>query len=377
MKKRIVFLTGTRADFGKMRSLLDNTVAQEQFEAHIFVTGMHMLSKYGSTCNEVVRRGYQNIYKYINQNYNDTMDVVLGKTIQGLSDYVKEVQPDLIVVHGDRVEALAGACVGSLNNILVAHVEGGEVSGTVDALIRHAVSKMAHLHFVSNEKAKQRLLQLGESDDRVFVIGSPDIDIMLADDLPSFDDVLKRYAIGFEEYGILLFHPVTTEVDDMHRQASELVESVIASGKNYVVIYPNNDLGSDYILNAYQRLEQLSDRFRVIPSMRFEHFLTLLKNAQFIIGNSSCALMEAPYYGVPSIDIGSRQTDRAQLPSVINCACTRHELLEAIDDIQGGGKFESNHEFGCGGSAEAFSAILNNADIWHIGSQKQFCALAS
>lgn len=141
VRKRIIFLSGTRADFGKIRSLLDVMDKASQFEVHVFVTGMHMLRKYGLTCMEVENRGYKNIYKFINQNYNDTMDSILAKTIAGLSDYVKEIKPDMIVVHGDRVEALAGAIVGSLNNILVSHIEGGEVSGTIDDLIRHSASK--------------------------------------------------------------------------------------------------------------------------------------------------------------------------------------------------------------------------------------------
>ena len=120
----------------------------ELFEVHIFVTGMHMLSKYGATWKEIRKAGFANIYKFINQNSSDSMDYILAKTVAGLADYVKETAPDMLVVHGDRVETLAGAIVGALNNILVAHVEGGEVSGTVDELIRHSVSKLSHLHFV-------------------------------------------------------------------------------------------------------------------------------------------------------------------------------------------------------------------------------------
>jgi UDP-N-acetylglucosamine 2-epimerase (hydrolysing) len=319
VRKNIVFLSGTRADFGKIRSLLDILQNSTEFEAHIFVTGMHMLRKYGYTCREIERRGYKNIYQYINQNYSDTMDSVLAKTIAGLSDYVKEIQPDMLVVHGDRVEALAGAIVGSLNNILVAHIEGGEVSGTIDDLIRHSVSKLSHLHFVTNERAKQRLIQLGEIDKNIYPIGSPDVDSLFSPDLPSLDEVKNWYGIPFEKYSILLYHPVTTEVHDVERQIHELVNAVVDSEKNYVVIYPNNDSGSERIINEYGRIEKNTLSFKVYPSMRFDYFLTLLKNAEFIIGNSSSALMEAPYYGVPAINIGTRQANRANLPSVINC----------------------------------------------------------
>ena len=152
--KKIVFLTGTRADFGKIKSLIQVLENQDDLQAHIFVTGMHMLEEYGYTLIEVERCGFKNISTFNNHTHEATMDLTLAKTISGFSTFIKTINPDLIVIHGDRVEALAGAIVGSLNNILVAHIEGGELSGTIDELIRHATSKMSHIHFVANEKAK-------------------------------------------------------------------------------------------------------------------------------------------------------------------------------------------------------------------------------
>ena len=189
--KKIVFLTGTRADFGKLKSLIAITSKNRRFEVHIFVTGMHMNPKYGRTVNEIEKCGYKNIFTYYNHMDYDSMDVVLSKTINGFSSFVKDIRPDLIVVHGDRVETLAGAIVGALNNILTAHIEGGEVSGTIDELIRHSVSKLSHLHFVSNSIAKKRLIQMGELPKSIFEIGSPDIDILLSSKLPSINEVKK------------------------------------------------------------------------------------------------------------------------------------------------------------------------------------------
>ncbi|WP_199898341.1 UDP-N-acetylglucosamine 2-epimerase [Methylobacillus glycogenes] len=276
MSRRVVFLTGTRADFGKLKSLMRALQNDMGFDVHVFITGMHMLSKYGYTCEEVEKAGFKNLFRFINQNQSDSMDHILAKTITGLSDYVKEISPELIVIHGDRVEALAGAAVGALNNIRVAHIEGGEVSGTVDELIRHAVTKLSHGHFVSNEQAKNRLIQLGESEESIFVIGSPDIDVMNSTSLPSIDDVRERYGFSFEHYGILMYHPVTSELDDLPRQAKAIVDYISESSLPFIVVYPNNDHGSDIILNEYLRLKNLS-HVRVYPSIRFEYFLTLLK----------------------------------------------------------------------------------------------------
>jgi UDP-N-acetylglucosamine 2-epimerase (hydrolysing) len=371
MQKKILFMTGTRADFGKLRSLLDVLDNDSHFSVQVFITGMHMLSKYGSTYLEVEARGYKHIHKYINQNYSDTMDTMLAKTIAGLSDFVKENRPDMIVVHGDRVEAIAGALVGSLNNILVAHIEGGEVSGTVDDLIRHAVSKLSHLHFVSNERAKKRLLQLGESASAVYVIGSPDVDALFSNELPTLQQVKERYEIPFARYGIVLFHPVTTEADDMARQARALVEALQESQQQYVVIYPNNDHGNLPIIAEYNKLASSQPNFRVFPSMRFDYFLTLLKHATCMVGNSSSALMEAPYYGVPAVNIGTRQNNRAQLASVVNCASDKQTIAAAIQQAQQL-KIAPQQHFGDGKSCERFIAILQGDAVWQTSNQKCF-----
>jgi len=189
--KKIAFLTGTRADFGKIKSLLQILEQHPNYEVFIFVTGMHLMELYGLTKLEVERCGFKNVHTFSNHTSETTMDLTLAKTVNGFSGYIKEIEPDLIVVHGDRVEALAGALVGSLNNILVAHIEGGEVSGTIDELIRHATSKMSQVHFVSNTVAEKRLLQMGELPESIFVIGSPDVDIMFSESLPLLAEVKK------------------------------------------------------------------------------------------------------------------------------------------------------------------------------------------
>lgn len=369
-KKKVLFLTGTRADFGKLKSLMFRVESSDKFVMYLFVTGMHMMSKYGMTSIEVERSGFKNIYKYINQNLNDSMDVVLAKTVLGLSDYVKEVQPDMIVVHGDRVEAMAGAIVGGLNNILVAHVEGGEVSGTIDELIRHSISKMSHIHFVSNELAKKRLIQLGEVESSIFEIGSPDLDIMVSDTLPSKNEVLDKYEIPFQDYAVLMHHPVTTELEYLQNEISIVVDSILESGKNFVVVYPNNDHGTDIILNEYKRFDG-NPRIRVFPSIRFEYFLVLLKNSLFMIGNSSAGVREAPFYGLPSINIGSRQNGRSKAKSVINAPPEKQEILNAIKRA-GDSTFSSYREFGSGNSDKLFISKLNQDSLWNISKQKLF-----
>jgi UDP-hydrolysing UDP-N-acetyl-D-glucosamine 2-epimerase len=369
--KKIVFLTGTRADFGKIKSLIQILEKTSRFEVFVFVTGMHLQKEYGYTLVEIERSGFKNIHTFENHTHETTMDLTLAKTIEGLSGYCKEVNPDLIVVHGDRVETLAGAIVGSLNNILVAHIEGGELSGTVDELIRHSVTKLSHIHFVSNEQAAKTLIQMGEMKSSVYTIGSPDIDIMFSDNLPDLKTAKAYYEIEFDRYAVAMFHPVTTEANDMAKYAKSFVDALEADSHNYVVIFPNNDLGSRFIVEAYARLANNS-RFRVFPSVRFEYFLTLLKNAQFIVGNSSAGIREAPYYGIPIINIGTRQQNRALHADIINTDYSAESISKALESIDAHQTVAVSSDFGQGDSAGQFLKCLSDEAIWRINHQKQF-----
>ena len=370
VKKKILFISGTRADFGKLKPLIKKVELSDKFEAHVFATGMHMFAHYGYTVNEIRKAGFKNIFMYINQEKNDSkMDVTLANTIQGMHLYINEFPPDLIVVHGDRVEALAGAISGALNNILVAHIEGGELSGTIDDMIRHGVSKLSHIHFVSNGDACKRLIQMGEKKDTIFTIGSPDIDLMLSDELPLLSAVQEKYKFNFSRYGIFIYHPVTTEAHLLKHQIKETVGALKACGWNFIVIYPNNDPGSDIIYGAIQELND-NPHFHIFPSIRFEYFLTLLKYAKVIIGNSSVGIHEAPVYGVPTINIGTRQKDRFSYPSIVNVKDDREAILQTLNNLPK--DVTPSRNFGKGNSAQMFMEQLCASKIWEISCQKQF-----
>lgn len=369
--RKILFLTGTRADFGKLKSLIRVCVDSGLFDVQIFATGMHMQHQYGITVKEIEKSGFSNIFKFINFTSETTMDLTLAKTIDGLSSYIKEETPDMIIVHGDRVEALAGAIVGALNNILVGHIEGGEVSGTVDEIIRHSVSKMSHIHFVANELAKKRLIQMGELENQVFVIGSPDVDIMFSEGLPDIAESKHYYDIEFESFAILMFHPVTTEIHQLPKIVEELIAAISSDSNNYIIIYPNNDLGSSKILAGYDTLKN-NPRIRIFPSIRFEYFLVLLKHSEFLIGNSSAGIREAPYYGIPSINIGTRQNNRAYGPSIIQSSYERDDIISAIKKAKQTEINLGQQDFGNGSSNVRFLEILRDEQTWEISCQKLF-----
>lgn len=377
MSKKILFLSGTRADFGKIKSLINIVDELENFEYKIFVTGMHLLKRYGSTYQEIEKSGFKNVHKYINQHIDEPMEMILANTIHGLSRYVHENRPDMLIVHGDRVEALAGAIVGSMNNILVAHIEGGERSGTVDEIIRHSVTKLSHLHLVSNNEARNRIIQMGEKEDSIYTIGSPDIDAMKSKTLPSLETVKNYYEIKFKEYHIVMFHPVTTEVEKFSSYANNLVDALIESKENFIVIYPNNDHGTNDILKAYKRLEN-NDNFLIYPSIRFEYFLTLIEYSKSLIGNSSAGIREAPTYGVPSINIGTRQNMRYKSESIIDTSYKKEEIIDAIKKASDMTvRYISSEYFGTGNSSELFKSLLLKKELWLENPQKTFIDMES
>ena len=369
--KKIVFITATRADYGKIKSIILELQKNKRFKIFLFVTGMHNLKKYGSTYDEIYKDKIQNITKVSNQKRNDNMDIILSKTISKFSKYIKVTKPDLIIVHGDRVESLAGAIVGSTNNIKVGHIEGGEISGTIDEILRHSISKLCNIHFTTNNVAKKRLIQMGELSSSIYVIGSPDVDIILKKNLPTFEEVNKRYDIKFSNYGLVLFHSVTNELFNLESETKIFLNTLVKSKKNYVIIYPNNDPGSDIIINQFKKIK--SKNIKIFPSLRFEYYLSLLKNSHFIIGNSSSGVMEAPYYGVPTINLGNRQLNRVFMKSIINLPFKQNKILKYINLYSNNKKrFKANSFFGTGKSHKKFINILSKKNIWTKNNIKQF-----
>ncbi len=374
MRRKILFITGTRADYGKLKSLMKAIEASEEFELLIYVSGMHLLEQYGMTIREIYKDGYKNIYPALGQVHTQSMSYNLGNVICSLTGYVDNVKPDMIVVHGDRIEAIAGAVVGALNNIRVAHIEGGEVTGTIDESIRHAVSKFAHFHFVANDDARSNLVQLGEDAANIYVIGSPDLDIMNSDNLPDIEEVKSRYDITFDKYSILLYHPVTTELEQIYDHVKNVVDAIKEYQDNYVIIYPNNDTGSDIILSKLNTLQNRKN-VRLLNSIRFEYFLTLLRNANCMLGNSSAGVREAGFYGVPAIDIGTRQKGRYNLEKCPNIQWTPEDkalIVSALENIDS--HRTKSFGFGDGRSTELFMQALRS-DIWEKTLQKQFNVL--
>jgi UDP-N-acetylglucosamine 2-epimerase (hydrolysing) len=369
MTKKLLFVTGTRADFGKLEPLAI-AARDAGFNVSFFVTGMHMLALYGLTKLEVQRTRGVAVHEFLNQRPGDGQDMILAKTVIGFSDFVAEHEPDLVIVHGDRVEALACALVSATNYVRSAHIEGGEVSGTIDEIFRHCNSKLAAHHFVSSQDAAKRVAALGELVENIHAIGSPELDFHSAPSGVSLDEVRARYDIPWTDYGISVFHPVTSEASSMGAQAEALYQTLKASGKNYILIAPNNDPGSEAIFEVIRALPK--ERFRLIPSMRFAHFSELMKNAAVMVGNSSAGVREAPFLGIASIDIGTRQANRAVAASLFATSADKNAEILTFLQANWGKRYPSHKAFGKGCAAAQFVEILNSEAFWASGLQKVF-----
>jgi len=373
MKKKILFITCTRADYGKLKSTIINIQKNNNFISGVFVSGMHNMKRYGSTYEEIINDKIHGIYRYSNQTKNMRMDEILMSTMRGFSPFLIRYNPDLVIVHGDRIEPLACALSSLLNNFLVAHIEGGEVSGTVDEMLRHSISKISHLHLVSNKTARKRLIQMGENKKYIFEVGSPDVDLILSDSLPKLDSARKRYNISFGKFSIVIIHPVTTNLKNLKRESEIFFSALVKTNLNYIVLFPNNDLGSEMILKEIHKLKS-NNRFKIFPSIRFEYYLTLLKNSQFIIGNSSSGIMEAPYYGVTTINIGNRQSNRLKTKLIKNISFNEKKIIKMVDQVKNR-KIIKRKFFGDGNSAEKIEKLLLSNKIWNVNKQKSFIDL--
>lgn len=368
-EKKILFITGTRADFGKIEPLA-KAAKKIGFNVGFFITGMHMMRRYGETRIEVKKFAKEGVFEFFNQREGDSLDYILSKTILGLSDYLQENHQDLVVIHGDRIETLAASVVCGIRNLRSCHIEGGELSGTIDESIRHCSTKFCTAHFVSNKEAEKRVLLLGESPDRIFNIGSPELDMHAVDSGVEIEEVKKRYEIYFQDYGIVIFHPVTTEIDSIKKQAKSLFDALNLSDRNYVVISPNNDPGSGEIFSIIEQLPK--QRFKIIPSMRFSHFSELMKNASIMIGNSSAGVREAPFLGLASINIGTRQNKRVSENQICNCnAESINELIELVNK-NWGVKNRQSEFFGTGDASIRFLKVIENKSFWELPIQKSY-----
>lgn len=368
--KKILVVTGSRGEWGYLRPILALWKESDAISFDILATNMHLLSSHGNTYREIENDGFSIKYKINMAMASDdyySHSKGLSLLMQSLSDIFLNERYDLVLLSGDRGEQLAAAMCASYCYIPVAHIQAGEVSGNIDGLARHAIGKLAHIHFASNKDAEKRLLALGEQDFRVKLVGAPQIDDMVNCPLPSNKEIASNIGVSPDDVFILsVLHPVTENLNIMSEEAEQYFNALSTLNSKIIHIMPNNDVGHDLVNSQLGNFE--FKEIKVFKNLSRETYLWLLKNCACIVGNSSSGILEAPTYRTPCVNIGRRQKGRFQGHNVINCNFEKTKIIEAIAKAVGS-EFKAsladlpNDPYGSGDSAKKITEVVLSTSI--------------
>lgn len=339
MKRRICVLTGSRAEFGLLRWLMQDLKDDPGVRLQVIATGMHLAVEFGSTYREIEQAGFEIDEKVEMLLSGDTASSVaksMGLGMIGFADAYARLEPDLLVVLGDRFEILAAAAAACVARIPIAHLHGGETTeGAFDEAIRHSVTKMSQLHFVAAEQYRRRVIQLGESPERVHLVGGLGVDAIRRVQLLDRASLEQSLDFRFGRRNLLVtFHPVTLEGSSSADQVRELLAALHELRDTQLLFtQPNADSGGREIALMVKDFVDAHPNSRVFTSLGQQHYLSCLKLVDGVVGNSSSGLCEAPTFGVGTINIGERQKGRLQASSVINCPPERAAVLGALEEL--------------------------------------------
>lgn len=330
-KLKVLVVTGTRAEYGLLRPVVMALKKSKQFEPALLVTGMHTLTKFGHTLDEI-KRDHLKIASAVKISEKDDMLQSLSKEIAGISKYCKTHPVDLMLVLGDRDEPLAGAIVAAHLKVPVAHINGGDVSGKgVDESIRHAITKFSHLHFTSSKHNAKRVLALGEEPSRIFNVGATGLDSLKKIKYLSKKEVAKKFHLDLKKRWFLLVHHSTPlEATPLKAQIAPLLKSVSGYEAEIVIIYPNSDTGSDIFIKEIEKYSRKKN-IHIFKNLPRRDYLNLLKTSNLLIGNSSSGIIESTYFKLPTIDIGSRQKNRERGANIIHSGYGENEVKSAVN----------------------------------------------
>ncbi len=366
-KRKIAVVTGTRAEYGLLRSTIEAVADHPRLSLSIVATGMHLLRKFGSTVREIERDGWPIAARVpMQRGHDSTLDQAegLGRGIAGIARFLEADRSDIIVVLGDRIEAMAGALAAVTTGRFVAHIHGGDLApGDIDNCLRDSVTKLAHIHLAATRDAAERIIGMGESPQNVHVVGAPGLD-----DLMRIKNEAKHPKTGQSRKAIVIQHPVGRSPAVEERAMNNILRAVRAHGLDADVVYPNSDRGHSGVCRAIDRHMSPPDgghTIRAVRSLDREQFLDALLVADVVVGNSSCGIIEAPAAGAPSINVGDRQSGRLRGgPTVIDSGETFAEVSRAIEaalNRQRPNKLRS--PYGSGGAGERIAETLGRIQL--------------
>ena len=371
--RKVCVITGTRAEFGLMRKILNGLKEAADVTLQLVVTGSHLVAKYGNTYQEIHDAGFSidaDVDMLLASDSPRAVGQSMGLGVIGLTNALARLEPDIVLLLGDRYEALAAAQSALLLQIPIAHIHGGEATeGAIDEAIRHSITKMAHVHFTAAEEFRRKVIQLGEQPDTVYNFGAVGLD-NVADLVPVARDELEKF-IGLKLDGPILlvtYHPLTLDNEGV-ASVSNLLDALDAqNGTRIVFTGANADaLGSDINTKVRSFCSARPNLAVQIPSLGVRRYLSLMTISQVVIGNSSSGLLEAPFIGVPTVNIGLRQRGRLQGPAVVNCNDTTKDILASIKRARSPElrKIASRREtpYGQPGASEKITEILRNVEL--------------
>lgn len=340
MKKRIVVLTATRAEYGLLSPVIKKLMGDKELEINVVATGMHLSPAFGMTYREIEADGVPIDQKFEILMDSDTataMSKSMALALISFSEYFERIKPDALLVLGDRYETLAVCCAAMNARIPIVHLYGGETTeGAIDEAIRHSITKMSYLHFTSTQAYRRRVIQLGENPSRVFCVGSLGVENALKSELITREDILKELEIpeGMK-YVLVTYHPVTLDNTSIRESISAFLEAI--QYKNdffYVMTKANSDTGGRVINQMIASYAAEHKNVKLYDSLGAKRYLSAVKYSEMVIGNSSSGIVEVPSFGIPTINIGDRQKGRIKAESVIDCRETKQDIIEALDKAE-------------------------------------------
>lgn len=361
MTRKIIYVSGTRADFGLMLTILQRLYSDPAIDFSVCATAMHLSDTYGHTIDEIEQQGFAICAKIpvdVEQTTRSNMVKAIGHEIIAMTEVFASEQPDIVLLLGDRGEMLAAALAAVHLNIHVVHVHGGERSGTVDEMMRHAISKFAHYHLVATTASKQRLIKMGELADSIHVIGAPGLDGLTEMTLPDRQTLATQAGFDPEQLiGLMIFHPVVQEYDSIDQQVCDVVEAALACHSQLVCLQPNADAGGKKIRQALACYQD-NPNIKLLVHLPRPDYLAWLANVDYMLGNSSGGVIEAASFNKNVVNVGSRQYLRERGDNVIDVAAEKNAIIAGIETAISRRGHQYQNIYGDGHAGERAHQIL-------------------
>jgi len=376
-KRKVLIITERRADYSRFKPIINLIKKSKKLDYELIVTGSHLLKKHGSTINEIKKDNIRINYKIKSfsevQNINDgeTMILALGKIFIKISRIIKKSRPNIILSGFDIGANFALTVSAAHLNIPIAHIQGGEVTGSIDESLRHAMSKFSNYHLVANSDAKRRLIKMGEKKENIFIVGCPSLDALFLAKKTESSEILKKFKIDVKkDFIIVIQHPVTSEDKDSGRQIFETIKAVKKSLLPAFFVLPNNDSGHDNIIKIIKK-----SKIQWTETLSLSEYSFLLRYAKILIGNSSSGIHEAASFKLPVINVGTRQNGRLKPKNVINATYDRKDIYNKIKFCMSNKKYLKiikflKNPYGDGKSSLRIVKILSKIDL-NKSTQKQ------